>query len=54
MAAETMSIRMFKGDYTRLLRIAARLEQQRSRRVSLAEVIESLIDEYPKPVKKGK
>ena len=54
MTEKSVSVRMFMEDYSRMLQIAARLERQRNRRVSIAEVIESLIDKYPKPVKKGK
>jgi len=53
MAEESVSIRIYKSSYSRMLGIAARLERQRDRRVSLAEVIEAIIDKYPNP-KKGK
>lgn len=50
----TRSIRIYEVDYTRILGIAARLERERNRRVSLPEVIEAVIDKYPKLTKKGK
>ena len=49
----TMTVRIYKEDYPRLLAISNRMSNKESRRVSLAEAVAACIDKYPK-LKKGK
>lgn len=49
----TVSIRISKKDYHRILAISNRLSNKEKRRVSMAEAITACIDRYPK-IKKGK
>ncbi len=53
MSGETISIRVYRTSYSRMLGIVALLERRSGRRASMAQVVEALIDKYPKS-KKGK
>ncbi len=49
----TVSMRISKKDYGRILAISNRLSNKAKRRVSMAEAMTACIDKYPKQ-KKGK
>ena len=51
---DAVSIRLHTKDYERLIAISGRLSNKEKRRVSLADTMAAVIDEYPKPKKAGK